>query len=701
MKGGVQTVALLLLLLVVAGASSLASPPTLMTPKGVHYHHLKAARERRLHQPSSGPEDVMVYPKGKEEKLMECLECEVAFQFLQGLINADTPLEVLVEESIIICVTVVGYTQVFCDGYVPLIAPILYHILSTNNITANDVCGEILTFVGCTSNNPDREWTVNIHPDKPPVIPLAPSEMFSLTLLSFLPLPTPAISRISLSLTTNSSSLSSPPFNTSPSHPFTHSPSHPFTHSPSHPFTHSPSFPSPHQLSLASPFPLTTNSSSLSTTPIHSPPHPPFPPSHTFTHSPSHPFTHSPSHPFTHSPSHPFTHSPSFPSPHQPGADSLKVLQLADTHYDPLYLPGSNAACPEELCCREESGVVATPEDEAWYWGDYRHCGTPYWLLQDMLTHARATHPDIDYVIWTGDLVPHNMWSTSKDWNLFVVREMNQLIQSFFPDIPVFPVVGNHEMSPLDQFPDPDDEDNEALGDMSADWLYAELAQQWSHLLPDLDNSTVNKAAYYSVLIKPGFRLISFNTMFGYSANVWLVENSQDPGGELAWLEEELYRAEGAGELVHLLGHVPPGTAASERTWSKEFSRIIERYENTVRAQFYGHTHYDEFEIFHDNTGRPCGVAYISPSQTPWFDLNPAYRIYYIDGDRQDTTRLVLDHETYITNLTEAHETGSTRWFLSYGAREKYQMASLTPEAWQELVERMAQDRTLFDIFFS
>lgn len=59
-----------------------------------------------------------------------------------------------------------------------------------------------------------------------------------------------------------------------------------------------------------------------------------------------------------------------------------------------------------------------------------------------------------------------------------------------------------------------------------------------------------------------------------------------------------------------------------------------------MRGQFYGHTHYDEFEVFHDATGRPCGVAYISPSQTPWYDLNPAYRVYYIDGDREDTTRV-------------------------------------------------------------
>ena len=66
---------------------------------------------------------------------------------------------------------------------------------------------------------------------------------------------------------------------------------------------------------------------------------------------------------------------------------------------------------------------------------------------------------------------------------------------------------------------------------------------------------------------------------------------------------------------------------------------ITRRYENIIRGQFFGHTHYDEFEVFHDGE-RPMGVAYIAPSQTPWFDLNPAYRIYHIDGDRPDTTRV-------------------------------------------------------------
>lgn len=58
---------------------------------------------------------------------------------------------------------------------------------------------------------------------------------------------------------------------------------------------------------------------------------------------------------------------------------------------------------------------------------------------------------------------------------------------------------------------------------------------------------------------------------------------------------------------------------------------------------FFGHTHFDEFELFYDteDLGRAVGVAYIGPSVTPYYDLNPGYRIYYVDGDHKDTTRVI------------------------------------------------------------
>lgn len=66
------------------------------------------------------------------------------------------------------------------------------------------------------------------------------------------------------------------------------------------------------------------------------------------------------------------------------------------------------------------------------------------------------------------------------------------------------------------------------------------------------------------------------------------------------------------------------------------------RYESTITAQFFGHTHFDEFELFYDtqNLGRPVSIAYVGPSVTPYYDLNPGYRIYYVDGDREHSTRV-------------------------------------------------------------
>lgn len=484
---------------------------------------------------------------------MLCLECQLAAAALQEEISAGANMTFLVREGIVICQSL-GYSITFCEGYVPMIMPIIQYVMMTNEVVPADACGMLLTFVGCTTDDPKREWSVVLQGEKPPVVPLTPPE---------------------------------------------------------------------------------------------------------------------------------------------PDAPRMTVLHLADIHIDPLYLPGSNAVCPDDLCCREDAGVAENPEAEAWYWGDYRHCGTPRWLLELLLIHAAAEHPDIDYVVWTGDAVPHNEWSTSPDWNRQAVRIVNDMIRQYFPEAPVFPVVGNHEMSPLDQFPEPGGVPEE----FAADWLYEELASQWKNLVPDLDVTTVQRAAYYSVLLQPGFRIISFNTLFGYSANVWLVADSQDLGSQLEWLEAELNKAEAAGELVHLLGHVPPGILSAERTWSREYNRIVVRYENIIRGQFFGHTHYDEFEVFHDGE-RPVGVAYIAPSQTPWFDLNPAYRIYHIDGDRPDSTRTVLEHETYVMNLTEAHETGVGRIYQLYNARELYGMDGLTPQDWQNLAERMAEDRSLFDHYF-
>lgn len=66
---------------------------------------------------------------------------------------------------------------------------------------------------------------------------------------------------------------------------------------------------------------------------------------------------------------------------------------------------------------------------------------TKFWYFQD-----------IDYIIWTGDLPPHDIWNQTKDSNLDIIRETTRLILEAFPDTPVFPAVGNHESVPAGRY---------------------------------------------------------------------------------------------------------------------------------------------------------------------------------------------------------------------------------------------------------
>ena len=69
---------------------------------------------------------------------------------------------------------------------------------------------------------------------------------------------------------------------------------------------------------------------------------------------------------------------------------------------------------------------------------------------------------------------------------------------------------------------------------------------------------------------------------------------------------------------------------------------MLRRYESTITAQFFGHTHFDELELFYpqEDPYRAASIAYVGPSVTPYFNLNPGYRIYYVDGDYPTSTRV-------------------------------------------------------------
>lgn len=382
----------------------------------------------------------------------------------------------------------------------------------------------------------------------------------------------------------------------------------------------------------------------------------------------------------------------------QEGAPSFKVLHISDTHYDPYYAEGSNAECNEPLCCRASNGPALSPGGGAGRWGDYRKCDTPKRTVDHMLKHIADTHTDIDYILWTGDLPPHDVWNQTREENLKILQETVEQMSDMFPGVPIFPALGNHESSPVNSFPPPYVSSPEA----SITWLYEALDAQWRRWLPAGASHTVRRGAFYSVLVRPGFRIISLNMNYCNNKNWWLLLNSTDPATELQWLIYELQSAEFSGEKVHLIGHIPPGHSDCLKVWSRNYYAIINRYESTITAQFFGHTHFDEFEVFYDPTdlGRATSIAYVGPSVSPYYDLNPGYRIYYIDGDHDQSTRLVIDHETWIMNLKEANLYDYPIWYKLYTARAAYQMPSLRPQDWDHFIDDLTSKEDVFSLYY-
>jgi sphingomyelin phosphodiesterase len=213
---------------------------------------------------------------------------------------------------------------------------------------------------------------------------------------------------------------------------------------------------------------------------------------------------------------------------------------------------------------------------------------------------------------------------------------------------------------------------------------------------------TIQWRASYMVRPMNGLRIISLNTIYAYTDNFWLLVNDTDPDGTLNWLVQQLTAAESANDKVWIIGHISNDQTTS--SWSRNFYNIVNRFESTIRGQFYGHTHFDQFNIFYDSgapSGRPTAFEFIAPSLTTYSAVNPSYRMYTIDGDHAGTTWSVMDSQTYMLNLTKANAGQTPVWELEYSAKSAFGMQSLTPSDWHSLTQRMNSDVTLVEKYNS
>ncbi|KAG9283069.1 acid sphingomyelinase-like phosphodiesterase 3a [Astyanax mexicanus] len=359
---------------------------------------------------------------------------------------------------------------------------------------------------------------------------------------------------------------------------------------------------------------------------------------------------------------------------HLQTATTGKFWHISDLHLDPTYHITTD---PSKVCFSSKGFPVKNPG----LFGDFL-CDSPYQLILSAFSHMKHVEQQPEFIIWTGDSPPHvPPEELSTDAVISVTSNMTHTIRQFFPQLPVYPALGNHDYWPQDQLPAKTNAVYEAVAKLWAPWLSSEAL------------ATLREGGFYSQLIKPGLRVVSLNTNFYYTPNK-ATENLTDPGGQFKWLQDTLELSKQSLEKVYVIAHVPIGylpyakdTTAMREHHNEKLVDIFRSYSSIIQGQFYGHTHRDSIMVLLDQQGKPVNSIFVTPAVTPIkspgepFSNNPGVRMYLYDT--QDYG--LQDLWQYYLNLTEANKKEQPNWSLEYTMTEAFAIKDIQPQSLHEL----------------
>lgn len=386
-----------------------------------------------------------------------------------------------------------------------------------------------------------------------------------------------------------------------------------------------------------------------------------------------------------------------------PKGNGGKFWQITDIHWDQQY---SESGDPSKMCHDEYQ--VSDYHNGAY--GNYL-CDSPWKLVKSSLQAMTRIHPLPEFVLWTGDNVPHTN-DPEPDFSVIfrtVSNITNELRTAFPENIPILPVLGNHDAFPKDDFP------------VAGESFYGQYLTRggWAAVLPQEAQEDFKKGGYYEYILPSGVTVLVVNTNL-YYANNQLGTKAIDPCGQFAWLEEKLEGAQDRSSKVIIAAHAPPGYFERfavipffNATYNSDYINLLNKHGKVIMAQIYGHEHTDSFRIFASDSGELQSVAFLAPSVTPWYPkpvpggtaINPSLRLYTHD------TSDILDYTQYHLNLGDLNdipkeENGSTvaskmpEWSVFYHARASYGLEKLDVTNMAGLYKELSTNDSLFQQYY-
>jgi sphingomyelin phosphodiesterase len=415
--------------------------------------------------------------------------------------------------------------------------------------------------------------------------------------------------------------------------------------------------------------------------------------------------------------------------------NTIDVLHLSDWHLDPRYDIGSEANCSDYLCCRpysvnDDLGTTSANASVPASRFGYLYCDSP----PDLALSAFSTmdqfvnRSSINFTIFTGDIVSHDFDDQlSRAYVEYEEMVTYQTFKAQMGNSPIYPTLGNHDSLPQG-WNTPNSITNQSN---IFSWDYEFLSSMW-----EADGWISNSAAQYTAThygayattTSFGLKIISLNTDFWYTSNIFNYYNMTNPdnSGILTFLANELQKSEDINQRVWIIGHVLPGYDGSNALPNPTalFYSIVRRFSpSTIAGIFFGHTHKDQLMIYYDylsnstipnnsssiirNTtlvdySKPLQVAYIGPSITPLSGNNAGWVLLQIDA----STFSVLNSQTYIANISESLSWTTPIWEFEYDTRSIYDPNNTWPSTspldgsfWHGITENMLANKSIVEVY--
>lgn len=385
-------------------------------------------------------------------------------------------------------------------------------------------------------------------------------------------------------------------------------------------------------------------------------------------------------------------------------AENGTFWHVTDIHVDKNYSRTGN----KKHFCWETAGQQSN--GDLGRFGNF-FCDTPEILLTVTVNSMSEIEPHPDFIIWTGDNLPH-VWDPHPNWTEIYegLEEITTLLKNAFPGVAIYPSIGNHDSFPPNILIPQNINDS-----MYADYL---MKGRWKDVIPESSWPTFLRGGYYSATIMPGLQLISLNTILWYETNR-NVTHMTDPADQFEWLENVLKNASSIKEKVYIIGHIPPGfynkvalPLSSHKPFMyhprflTKYLSVTEKYSDTIAGQFFGHLHLDTFQLFQYNTGVTHSSSLLASSVTPWHSpalnglslpVNPSIRLMHFEKSNGS----LIDYDQHFLNLTKANKKPDVvpSYELLYSFTEAYGVPDVSTASLYKVYEKLKSDDTMFSLF--